>query len=387
MTVERIVLGWRVPRDVWERFEEHVAEKHGATGPYLRFELELAMREYLDDDELGEHAEKLLKEHTDLRGLSSSTAPGVATGRYRGADTKKIGHRINARLKERFQVFADKHEADTYGRLLARALDSYADGGRTRRILDDVERLVTGGCTSDTTGDSVESSENEQEGGLSTGGETDTSGITVEPALVEEIAESVVEDPARTSIAKKGIDKTTVAVVGSSNVNEEIIKAYREAAIDHLGAEEHPHNDRTYITEEYRENHVIWADLEKDERLVLLRRFAAADAVGHGEITRCYTYKQVQDLFKLYAGGGGPSRQYAYDLMEEAAPGEPGFEYGEFHGQLQFRVDISEVSSSIKQYAFEEYPERAPDELRRTLDVTSYTAGSGSTQQAAADDD
>jgi ppGpp synthetase/RelA/SpoT-type nucleotidyltranferase len=69
--IERVHLGWRIPEDVWATFEDYVVEKHGTTAEYLRFELEAAMREYLDEDDLLHEAEDLLREYTDLQGLSS----------------------------------------------------------------------------------------------------------------------------------------------------------------------------------------------------------------------------------------------------------------------------------------------------------------------------
>jgi hypothetical protein len=384
---ERVQLGWRVPADVWDRFEDFVYEKHGATGPYLRFELECAMREYLDDDGVLAEAEKLLKESTDLRGLSSSK-PVVGTDRYHGADTRKLSHRINAELKERFQIFADKHDASSYGRLLAATLDAYTDGGRARRILEDVERLVTGGTSGGTTGESVENDGDSDETGLSTAEESGTSDgttaeIRVEPSEVVEIADTIVEDPTNTMIPKQLLDEKIVSIAGVSTADA--IDAYREAVLNHLNADDHPHNDRVYTTEAYREEHTLWADLNRDERLVLLRRYAAADAVEHRDRTRCFDYKDVQDLFEHNAGGGGPSHEYAYQLMEDAAD-EPGFKYDKFHGQLQLRVDLSDVNWSIKKYAFEQNPDAATEEIRRNLDITTYTAGSPPQQEGMADD-
>lgn len=160
LVTSTVQLNWRVPVESWERFEDRVYEKHGETGPYLRFELEQAMREYLDEDGILAEAEELLREHTHLRGLSSS-ADTNGTARYTGADTKKVTHRINPDLKERFIAFAKEHDASSYGRLVAAALDSYAEGGRARRILEDVRRLVEESSTGGTTrGSTAESDEN-----------------------------------------------------------------------------------------------------------------------------------------------------------------------------------------------------------------------------------
>ena len=384
VTVERTVLGWRVPRDVWERFEEFVAEKHGAKGPYLRFEVELAMREYLDDDELGKRAERLLKEHTDLRGLSSSTASVVSVCRYHGADTKKIGHRINAELKERFKIFADEHDADTYGRLLARALDSYADGGRARRILDDVERVITGGCTSDTTADSVENSENEQEGEFSTHQENDTSGITADAETALEI---VGDLPDSDAVPARDIEEAIVRCTKATRPEEfeATQEAYWSPVVEQASLVEHPHKDDVYLTEEARENGLFWTDLEYEERLVLLRRFVAADAVEERKQHHQVDYNRVEELFEEETGVE-PSDQYAYDLMKGAAS-EPGFSYGRYHGMYRLRVDLSKVDNqSILEYAFGDNPHVDPGDLAMDVDVTTYTAGSAPKQAGAADD-
>jgi hypothetical protein len=403
VTVDRVQLGWRVPTDAWEQFEEQITDKWGVQGGYLRFELERAMREFLDEDGLLATVEDLLKEYTDLQGLSSSTAV-VATERYRGADTRKVSHRVNADLKAKFKQFADEHGASSYGRLLAAALDSYSDGGRARRILDDVRRLVTGGTDSGTTAESVENDGSDPtesgadeagvENQLSTLDDCGTTAVPPDPSPEEPRSAEDVDVEARLvvgiaeelsshlSFPKRLLESTIGEVVGESS--RAVIEAYREPVLDQLSAAEHPHNESLYVTEEFRENNVLWADLDRAERIVLLRRFAAAEAARAGSRRETFTYREVQDLFEEYAGGGSPSHQYAYDLMELAEE-VAGFAYGEYHGQYQLRVDLAAVDGSVIEYVLEETSVRLED-LSLDLDVTSYTAGSAPDQEGSADD-
>lgn len=387
MTVDRVRLAWRVPCGVWNRFEEHVAEKHGATEGYLRFEVESAMREFLDEDDLLAEAEELLRAHTDLRGLSSSTEVLVqAADRYDG-DTRKVHHRVHPGLKERFATFADEHDAASYGRCLAMALDAYTDGGRARRLLADVERLVAGGDGSGTTDASVENPSESSGPPLSTaagGGATtvttDDDGVDVEPRHVIAAAEELPDDVFTREVLEKAIART----VGDGR--EHVVDAYRAPVLDQVNAGEHPAKDDVYITAAYREEIDLWPDMGRDERLVLLRRYAAAEAVNQGDQRAEYSYRDVQELFELYASGGAPSHQYAYELMAEAAKDEQGFSFGEYHGQQQFRVDLTKVNAGVRSYALDRWGVD-PTDLGFDADVTSWTAGTAPSQGVSADDD
>jgi hypothetical protein len=402
---DRAQLGWRVPADVIERFEDYVHEKHGSHGPYVRFELECAMREYLDDDELLVETEDLLRDHLDLRGFSSSTA--LSTRQYRGTTTTQVGYRVNAALKERFQAFADEHNADTYGRALAAALESYADGGRAKRLLTGVTRLITGdtdsGTTSGTTAGSVENDHRGQTdstatlstataSGTTSGTTDETSGeaegssdgatcdsVSVDAQAVLEIADELPADIIPNKLLEARILETAPAN------DADTIRSHREAVLQQIDAEPHPHRDGVYITTEHRENSIIWADLDKAERLVLLRRFAAHDAMDNRQRRRAYDYRDVTQLFREEAGGGGPSHQYAYDLMKAAAD-EDGFEYKQIRGQKQLRVDLNEVRDEILEYACDLNPGVALVDLGVDTELSSFGAGAAPEQEGAADD-
>lgn len=401
----RVQLGWRVPEKSWERFVEYVGEKHADQALYLRVEAESAMMEFLDDDGILADAHDLLQTHTDLSTLSSSTERALITDRYQ-RDTKLVTHRVRADLKERFKKFADKHDAASYGRLLAAALDSYVDGGAARRLLNDVQRLVSGGPSDGSTEDSVENAAAGTAESGSTNGSVESSSGTVEASLSTASASAPSSGSTDTPDPMVVVDATDIMLEGSelrmfprAELEEAIAEAagaddqdtfecYHDAVLEQLHAEAHPHIDGLYITEQAREEEMLWADLDKAERTVLLRRWLVAEAIQHSERQRGYTYTDVQDIFEKKAMGG-PSHQYAYDLMEAAAD-EAGFEYGKFSVGTQtpttkLRVDVSKVSEEMLDWVHDECG-LDPDRIGVIADVTSYSAGPSPDQEAAADD-
>lgn len=338
---DRTQLNWRVPVREWAQFERTVREKHGRLRPYTKFEIEEAMREFLDEDGLLAEAEDLLRTHTDLIELSSST-DAYGTSYSRGGATRKVTHRVSAELKERFQIFADKHEATSYGRLLGAALRVYADGGRARRLLEDVEALVTGGTTDGSTDGSVES----QSGDLSTAGDRGTTpgpdaSPDVDAALVLEIAEDLPDQFPTDLLRKK-----TVAKLQSEydELPERRLEAYTDAVVNSLGVVEHPVKEGVYIPEEDREDYTVFSDLEREEKEVYLRRILVAEALEDGRLKHAVGYKEVMALIDEYLHER-PSTQHAYDLMEDSALASPAFSYGKRRGasRKQLQVDLTEV--------------------------------------------
>ncbi|PSP80188.1 hypothetical protein BRC81_03070 [Halobacteriales archaeon QS_1_68_20] len=385
MSADRVRLGWRVPVGVWERFEEYVAEKRPRAGPYLRFEIEEAMLEYLDEDDLLAEADELLRAHTDLSGRSSST-PAIGTGRYQGEETRKLNHRVDPGLKERFQVFADEHDATSYGRALAAALDAYTRGGRARRILDEVERAVAG-ADAGTTDEAVENDGSDTTESLSTaddrGAKPDadpTEQVSVEARHVIEVAERLTETD---TFHEQDVKREIRAVVGD---NSHVVEAYRDTVIEQTAYVPHPAKDGLYISESFRESLTVWADIEtKAERHLYLKGFAAAFAVAHGHREARLSYRNVQGVIEQYTDDSYEiSDQYAYDLME-ALDGEPGFEYDRFHGQKQLRVDLDAVEPNVLEWALDQHG-ADPSDLGFDVDVTSYTAGSPPSREAVGDD-
>lgn len=402
--IERVHLGWRIPEDVWDAFQSYVVEKHGATAEYVRFELESAMREYLDEDDLLAEAEALLREYTDLQGLSSSSGvASVGTDRYHG-ETTLVQHRVNSELKERFQMFADEHD-QAYGRLLAAALDSYVDGGRERRILDDVERLLTGDASSveapagrdESTGeasaasgsttDCDESPLSSDTGSASSVEAGASDGVAVEARLVLGVLEELpdADTLADTPLPADEVDKAIARVVDLAGDAE--LAAYREAVCDQLDLSPHPHKDALLVTDAYRDGHRLYADMDREEATFALRRFVALDAADNSVLKDGFEYTDVQALFEENAGGGAPSHDHAYTLMELAGE-QDGFEYGEYRGTHQLRVDLSEVPEAVLEWVCDEAEgyEADLDSLGVNGRLEDYTTGRPPETEGVGDD-
>ena len=392
-----VQLGWRIPAETWERFVEHVATKHAEESVYIRVEVESAMMEFLDQDGILREAEELLQDYTDLRSLSSSTAV-IATDRYQDSDTRLITHRIRDDLKEQFKIFADKHDARSYGRLLAAALDSYADGGRARRLLEDVKRLLARATSTGSTDESVEDSLSTTDAGATNAGSTGdgkesrsstagegatTTGSTPDPMVIAEAAGELGE---LNMFPRSRLDDAIAMATGADD--EATLEAYRDPVVEQLNAGEHPHQEGYYITDDYRGELNLWADLDRAERVILLRRFIVARAIKKEQAKVKLTYREVTKLFEDETQDG-PSHQYAYDLMADAAD-ECGFEYREFTigthtSQKQLRVDVTKVRQAILEWARDERG-LDPSQISVVADVTSYSAGATPQQEAAADD-
>jgi len=397
MTV-RVQIGWRVPRDEWDAFIEYVEDKWDAQGPYVRFELESAMREFLDADGDLAEAEALLRRHLQSQGLSSST-DAVPSDLSHG-DTVKLGHRINADLKDEFAKMAKEHYSDSLGAVLARAVNAYRGGGRRRRILDNVKQLVTGGTTSGSTAESDESDrsseshagttgvaiestsgtdESAQSSSGTTGGTTDDAdeSVVVEPQLVMDIADELPDNGFPEQLLQATIAKT---VAGDAKT----IEAYTNPVCNQKNVVKHPHKDGVYITETAREQTTYWTDLNRELRVTKLRRLVVLDALDKKKQRHGLKYRDVQALFEEYYSAA-PSHDYAYTLMEDAGRLD-GFSYKRHNGSYQLRVNLTEVQDGIIEDVLDEWDTVDKENLTVNGLITSYSAGPTPDQEAAADD-
>lgn len=424
-----------------------VRDKWGDTGPYVRFEIESAMREFLDCDDRLADAEDLLGQYLDAQGLSSSTEALTWTADH--SDTIKLGHRVNAKLKDEFTSVANTHFSDSLGAVLAHALNAYRDGGRARRILEDVKQLVTGGASSGTTAVADESvSEPRQNGGASSGTTVDaderttnfdesgsgsagpSSGTTVGPdesgselrqnsgpssgtttvtderttgpderssgtagtssgttvgsderVAVEPHRVVAIADELPDEFPAKLLEATIRETVGDSDA---AVEAYTEPVVDYANVVEHPHQSGLYISATRRQDSTFWCDLNRELRAARLRRLVVLDAFESNTQLHKIDYKKVMELFETNLCEG-PSHDYAYTLMEDAAKLD-GFQYGYYRGQKQLRVDVQTVKQEIVDDVLEENPYLDPDELTVNGLITGYTAGVVPRQEGVADD-
>ncbi|WP_262178407.1 hypothetical protein [Haloarcula laminariae] len=358
----REVLGWRIPRTERDEFVRFVEEKWGCADSYVRFELESAMREFMDKDNLLHEAEQLLQDYLVSQGISSST-PVLSNERIDHSDTVQLGYRVNSQLKDEFAAFAKRHCDDNLGATLARALNSYRDGGRRQRILDKIHHLVTGGIDADTTFDADENGDHTNRNEENVSHQSTRSGLSDENSIVcqsqldqraeggAKSDESVSVDPMMVSdIANKLGDEFTRKEVIRTIANEldgnnETVELYTEAIISYKNAVEHPINEDILISEERREQITVYGDLDREERVEKLRILLTREALKTHELDYSITYTDVQDLFKENLADQ-PSDDYTYTLMDDAAE-KSGFEFEKRNGQYQLCVELRPVDRKI----------------------------------------
>ncbi|WP_338756509.1 hypothetical protein V9T20_12595 (plasmid) [Halobacterium salinarum] len=402
---DRDQLGWRVPTPVWEAFESYVAEKDGSGHVYLQIRLKDAMAEFIEEDTKRTHAAEALRHHRDLHGLSSSSR-SFSTSRYHGEDTTKVQHRVDPGLKADFKAFADENDASSYGRMLASALDFWMDGGFDSILTEGVFELTDGGPSSGTTtetdenqsssvrdsGTTTESDESRlsshgQRGtsrGTTNDGDNDDDGVAVDPQLV---LEAVDELPSADELASRPLraDELRYGVVrGIDPSSDEEIQAYTTACCEHLSLSEHPHKD-AYITESFKQSQEIYGCMDRVEATYALRRYAALDLVSQGSLKGGFEYTEVQEMFEANANGGEPSHDHAYTLMELAGEQE-GFEYGDYRGTKQLRVDLSAVPESVLEWLQDEAMKPELDKLGVNGRLEDYGAGTPPETEGVADD-
>lgn len=356
----RPCLGWHALVAEWEPFVDHVVEKWGEKDGYLRFELESAMREFIDGDADLVEAEQLLRRYMDARELSSSS--DAACGISLEGDTKKVMQRVQEDLKDEFKKHAKKRYDANLGVVLSRALRSYRMGGRKQRVKDLVHQLTTDGIAGDTMADSDESVSESQDVRDTTGGSDEslvgadestrdtTAGADESSAGVDEstrVDAMLVSDIAGQLEDAFTIDKLHKQIAMHAGGAQETIDLYSEAVIAYENVVEHPVNDGLYIPPEQRENMTVYDDLDRGERVETLRELLVVEALEDRKKTRGITYSDVQDLFDEHLHGA-PSHDYAYKLMAgddgAAAADAAGFGYEDTDNPHLLTVDVTEVA-------------------------------------------
>ena len=134
-------LDWMVPVDEWDQFRRHVESQFGVAEGYLGREAELAMEQYIDADGYA-RVETLVDRLVSAAGRSPDHASEKIKSDLASQEPTRIGIRVGTILKEEFCAYVDEHTDYNYGVALARALNVYRDGGRSRRVEDKLDRVV-----------------------------------------------------------------------------------------------------------------------------------------------------------------------------------------------------------------------------------------------------
>jgi len=350
----RSPLGWAIPSDDWEKFVAYVTDEWGENTEHVRFALERAMIEFLElDDDLAE-AERLLRDHLDVRGLSSSTAEALKRD-VDPEDKLKIGVRVRDVLQDRFRSFVAEEfnggktaryatytqSHTTYGEALTAAINEYRDGGAGRRLKSFAEDIVAG---RDRSSNLVENPD-ESNDDLSTANATSITdgGPTVQADVVLDVADDLT-DGFHVADLDDAIEEHAADEHGE--LSDDLLDEYREAVIEEKPVVEHPGSDGVYITEEERAKMTVWEDLNKETRVARLRRLVAADAVDKRQTHLKVDYQRVRELFAEDLRHE-PSHQYAYDVMDRAGT-VAGFSYGDHRGSKVLKCNLGAITDGLR---------------------------------------
>lgn len=223
---DTVKIDWRVPSSAWEAFREHVREECGSLDGYLGYEAERAMREYADKDG-GNRVEKLVDQLIRAAGRTPDEVLKQKTRPEHGDGTTRVTARVDSDVKEAFKKTVDASDTDdTYGAALARALDTYRDGGRFGRLERKLERIVD-----DAKSILSELAESEQEDRL-----RPTERRTA--IICDRLPEQFTDDELREEIAD---------VAGDSAPT---IREYRDRVVDRREVEPHPNNPDLWVPKE-----------------------------------------------------------------------------------------------------------------------------------------
>ncbi|GGM52939.1 hypothetical protein [Haloarcula argentinensis] len=224
-------LDWMVPADEWDQFRRHVEFKFGTVAGYLGREAELAMKQYIDADGYA-RVETLVDRLVSAAGRSPDHASEKIKSDLASQEPTRIGIRVGTILKEEFCAYVDEHTDHNYGVALARALNVYRDGGRSRRVEDKLDRVV----------DDAES----MLGELNDDSDDSLSSVQRKTiAICHDVGESFTDEVLNESIHN-------IAAEGPK-ASDPTLEKYRDLVVNRLDYERHPNNEELWISRDQAE--------------------------------------------------------------------------------------------------------------------------------------
>lgn len=135
MTRKREPLDWRIPKGVWDRFEEYIHTETGDLESYTSRETERAIEEYVDEER--QAVENMVDNYLDLAGQDRDDDSNGKKDAY--SATERVLIRVDPRLKNGIRRVNSGNYS--YGETVARALEEYMAGGFVSRIKEKLERV------------------------------------------------------------------------------------------------------------------------------------------------------------------------------------------------------------------------------------------------------
>lgn len=320
----RVHAGARIPEKIRELHAENVREKWGREDVYLGTEAEMAIREYLDQDDFVD-IEAELKE--TCASLGCSTEKIKSSRDSLDAETKpRAMWRIHPELKEELKAYA-KSVDKTYSDTFALALREYWTNSRSERIEQLLDRLET---AIDPWKDSIGS---------------DGVNASVTDRRTAEIAMELPDWP---EIPRPKIEQAISDVTSDSDYNHE---KYTPLVAEYKGLEKHPLNDVMFITHEMAEEkrqqdsnacksesifEQSYEQLAADDcdLRVCARLFEKAKSMGG---TAKMEHSDIWDEFDRE-----PSRTTVYNMMDRISE-RNGYSAKRFRGSKRLRVEVRKV--------------------------------------------
>jgi hypothetical protein len=276
----------------------------------------------------------------------------------------RIGIRVGTLLKEEFCAYVDEHTDYNYGVALARALNVYRDGGRSRRVEDKLDRVV----------DDAESILGE----LNNDSNDRLSSVQRKTiAICHDLGESFTDEVLNESIhniAAKGV-----------KASEPTLEKYRDLVIDRLDYERHPDNEDLWISRDRAEQiasdetpaecrrSVELLDDDKMKRRLIYTVGRRAMATSSKDVT-LPERELREEVFDDEI-----SRPTMHDVMHAAAE-HFGIGTGKPDGQQVLRLNLNELeidhpdmARAIRRFATAEGDSKLADSGETTLD--SYAGG------------
>lgn len=322
---DRVNAGARIPDDIHDLHVRNVREKWGREGVYLGTEADLAIREYLDKDDLTT-LENRLRERVEQFGASTPKIKSSVEGTGGGAKPRAMW-RIHPELKEELKGYA-KETGNTYSDVFALALREYWTNSRLDRIEQLYDRVETAIEPWD---DQIES---------------DGVNVSVVDRRTAEIAMEIPD-----VFKRSELEAAIAEVTSDSDYNR---TKYAPLVKEHKGVELHPKSSELFIpceeAEKIREKHDIdesgsslfgqsFDELTADDSVLRVRArgvMKAKDSNGKAVMK----HEDISEEFDRE-----PGQTTIYNLMGRAADAA-GFEYGEWNDTKQLRITVRQVDDN-----------------------------------------
>jgi hypothetical protein len=328
----------QTPAQELERFDQFCEDRpvsvHEAATQAV---LEFLPREFVpsgyrtDGHDLEEQLAEDLR-HAELLGNSSMKKPRLEENRrdvLAEQETQKCRIHIDDPLLEALEKYVISEEGKARGEVgvyFAEALSEYRDGGQSGRIQEWYARLR----------DNMTFLPEDRE--------------TRTQQIVNEV-EAQLDERDQDYVHQRTIDSLTRELTDAEV--DKAIREYRQRVLDELDFVDVSTGREVYappeVAEEMEADHAMdeiepaqYEAMDRDGRVEHLRAALRQRAEANGGADSL-TYTDV--IEKVFAGVDGPSHNYAYTLMDEAAEAS-GFRYGEHNGQRRLRFNENWVGES-----------------------------------------